>query len=194
VSVDRTSTYFFASANAPAVVEAVAGRDLSAFRALWSRALPLSSPALDRVASWDELLVIEVRRVDCERWVDGRLVLVGDAAHAMAPNLGQGANSALVDAAVLSVELAGAQPAEQALARYAQRRRPAVRRVQDTADRLARASRLRNPPLRRLRDAGLRGAGRAQGLMERQARSVQQEDPAWLHSAVRTLVTHGRSA
>jgi 2-polyprenyl-6-methoxyphenol hydroxylase-like FAD-dependent oxidoreductase len=126
VAVDRASTYFFALANAPAVAQAVAARDLPAFRELWSRALPPSSPALDRVASWDELLVIEVRRVDCERWADGRLVLVGDAAHAMAPNLGQGANSALVDAAVLSVELAVAQPMEQALARYAQRRRPSA--------------------------------------------------------------------
>ncbi len=187
VAVDRTSTYLFASADAPAVAHAVARRDLSAFRALWTRALPPAGPALDRVASWDELLVIEARRVDCERWVDGRLVLVGDAAHAMAPNLGQGANSALVDAAVLSVELGADQPVEQALLRYAARRRPAVRRVQDAADRLAQASRLANPVLRRLRDAGLRRLGQAQGLMQRQVRSVQQEDPAWLYAAVRTL-------
>jgi hypothetical protein len=106
-------------------------RDLSAFRALWTRVLPPAGPALDRVACWEELLVIEVSRVDCERWVDGRLVLVGDAAHAMAPNLGQGANSALVDAAVLAVELAADQPVDQALSRYAQRRRQPVRRVQD---------------------------------------------------------------
>jgi 2-polyprenyl-6-methoxyphenol hydroxylase-like FAD-dependent oxidoreductase len=187
VSVDRASTYLFAAADAPDVTEAVARRDLSAFRAVWAQALPLAGPALDRMASWDELQVIEVRRVDCERWVDGRLVLVGDAAHAMAPNLGQGANSALVDAAMLAVELAADQPVEQALSRYAARRRPAVRRVQDAADRLAHASRLSNPVLRKLRDVVLRRLGKAERWMDRQARSVQQEDPASLFTAVRSL-------
>ncbi len=165
VPVDRASTYLFAAADAPAVADAVARRDLSAFRALWTRALPPAGPALDRVASWEELLVIEVRRVDCKRWVDGRLVL-----------------------AVLAVELAADQPVEQALLRYAARRRPAVRRVQDAADRLAQASRLSNPVLRRLRDAGLRRMGKAERWMDRQARSVQQEDPAWLYTAIRTLM------
>jgi 2-polyprenyl-6-methoxyphenol hydroxylase-like FAD-dependent oxidoreductase len=188
IPVDRASTYLFAAADAPAVADAVARRDLSAFRALWTQTLPPAGPALDRVASWEELLMTEVHRVDCERWVDGRLVLVGDAAHAMAPNLGQGANSALVDAAVLAVELAADQPVEQALVGYAARRRPAVRRVQDAADRLAQASRLTNPVLRRLRDTGLRGVGRVQARMRRQALVLQQEDPAWLYTAVRALM------
>ncbi|HZD69173.1 MAG TPA: NAD(P)/FAD-dependent oxidoreductase [Actinomycetes bacterium] len=187
VGVDHAGSYLYAATHAPAVARAVARRDLSEFRALWAQALPPAGAALERVASWEDLLVTEVRRVDCERWVDGRLVLVGDAAHAMAPNLGQGANSALVDAAVLAVGLAADQPVEQALCGYGERRRRPVRRVQNFADRLALASRLTNPMLRSLRDAGLRRIGRAERWMDRQARSVQQEDPAWLYSMVRSL-------
>ena len=50
------------------------------------------------------------------------MVYLGDAAHAMSPQLGQGANLALVDAWVLSECLAAAPPA-QALANYSRLRR-----------------------------------------------------------------------
>jgi FAD binding domain len=93
---------------------------------------------LDRVSSFDELLVNTVRRVGCRRWFSGRLVLLGDAAHAMAPNLSAGANSALVDGVVLAEELAGAQSVIYALAGSDKRRRPLARRLQMTAELLQR--------------------------------------------------------
>jgi 2-polyprenyl-6-methoxyphenol hydroxylase-like FAD-dependent oxidoreductase len=185
------STYLYLDAAAPPVVRALAERDLDGFRRLWAAALPLAAPVLDRLGSVDELLVNQVVRVDCRRWADGRLVLVGDAAHAMAPNLGQGANSAIVDAAVLAAELAAAQPCEQALGRYTARRRPAVGWVQDAADRLARLSRVSNAVLRWGRDAALRRLGWLATGPRRQQR-VQQEDPVWLHATARTLHQLGR--
>jgi 2-polyprenyl-6-methoxyphenol hydroxylase-like FAD-dependent oxidoreductase len=183
------STYLYLDATAPPVARALAERDLEGFRGRWAAALPLAAPVLEGLGSLDELLVNQVVRVDCRRWADGRLVLVGDAAHAMAPNLGQGANSAIVDAAVLAAELAAAQPVPQALARYAARRRPSVGWVQDAADRLARLSRVSHPVLRWGRDVALRRLGRLTAG-PRQQRRVQQEDPAWLYAAARTL--HGQ--
>lgn len=57
------------------------------------------------------------------RPVRQNVVLLGDAAHAMAPNLGHGANTALVDAATLAASLHGAgggtRAIEGALRRYA---------------------------------------------------------------------------
>ena len=46
------------------------------------------------------------------RWSNGRLVLLGDAAHAMLPHLGQGANQAIEDGVALAVLLEGRSPAD----------------------------------------------------------------------------------
>ncbi len=70
----------------------------------------------------------------------------------MAPNLGQGANSALVDAAVLLDELRRAADLTAGLASYQARRRPAVRRVAAASARLGALAEWTQPLARRLRD------------------------------------------
>ncbi|MCW5632575.1 MAG: FAD-dependent monooxygenase [Rubrivivax sp.] len=66
------------------------------------------------------------------QWTDGRVTLLGDAAHAMLPFFGQGAAQALEDAQVLAACFAGAtrESAPQALLRYEAVRRPRASQVQ----------------------------------------------------------------
>jgi salicylate hydroxylase len=67
-----------------------------------------------------------------ERWTEGRISLLGDAAHAMLPFFAQGAAQAIEDAVVLAACLRGADPrsARQALQRYEEIRRPRTSEVQ----------------------------------------------------------------
>jgi 2-polyprenyl-6-methoxyphenol hydroxylase-like FAD-dependent oxidoreductase len=68
-----------------------------------------------------------------EDWYLEDTVLLGDAVHAMTPNIGQGAGMAMEDAAVLAQvlaeELAGGGKIEDALGNYARRRKPRVETV-----------------------------------------------------------------
>jgi len=145
-------TYAFASCGTPECSSALDARDLTAFRKAWSRAYPASSPILAGLARFEDLIQNEVIRVDCDRWSDGKLVLLGDAAHAMAPNLGQGANSALVDAAVLLGELRQCESFADGLAAYEKRRKNAVRRVADASSRLGSLAEVTHPVARAMRD------------------------------------------
>src|SRR4030095_4226649 len=89
------STYLYLDATAPPVARARPARDRGGFGRRGARALPLAASVLEGLGSVDALLVNQVVRVDCKQWVDGRLVLVGGAAHGIAPHLGLGAHSAI---------------------------------------------------------------------------------------------------
>jgi 2-polyprenyl-6-methoxyphenol hydroxylase-like FAD-dependent oxidoreductase len=180
-------TYFYLGGYRRGPAEAVAGHDLVSLRESWRRALPAAGAVLDRVASFDDLIISGVRSVRCRTWVDGRLVLLGDAAHAMAPNAGQGANSAMVDAVALASELAAASSVTAGLRGYEVRRRPAVGRVQRVADVLAVVSGLHDGPLAVGRDIALRTANRVPGVTHRQWRSAQQEHPLAICACIRRM-------
>ena len=89
------------------------------------------------------------------QWIDGRIALLGDAAHPMTPNMGMGGCQAIEDAVVLADALARERAVETALARYQKRR---VRRANKFVSRsfmLGRIAHARSAPLRWMRDAVL---------------------------------------
>src|SRR3546814_4135726 len=60
------------------------------------------------------------------RWHRGRVVLIGDAAQAMSPQLGQGVNMALLDAKAFTAALRDTASMETALDTYQRERRAHV--------------------------------------------------------------------
>ena len=69
-----------------------------------------------------------------DRWrLDGRAVLIGDAAHAMVPFHGQGMNCAFEDCLALSRHIGLAASWEQAFAGFEDERKPNARAIQDMA-------------------------------------------------------------
>jgi FAD-dependent urate hydroxylase len=101
------------------------------------------APAVGRlIASFDPagVAAIPIHDIDpLPSWRRGRLVLLGDAAHSMSPDLGQGGCQAMEDAWVLAHHLtATSRGVEDALARYEAERAPhtadIVRRARKRAD------------------------------------------------------------
>ena len=78
----------------------------------------------------DQVICSAMEWMEVEKWHIGRVVLVGDAAHASSPMMGQGGCMAMEDACVLAEELRAAATVESALASYVSRRKPRVEWVQ----------------------------------------------------------------
>ncbi len=78
----------------------------------------------------DEVICSAMEWMEFEKWHTGRVVLVGDAAHASSPMMGQGGCMAMEDACVLAEELRAAATVESAHASYVNWRKARVKWVQ----------------------------------------------------------------
>ncbi|GEL98157.1 monooxygenase [Cellulomonas terrae] len=102
----------------------------------------------------------------------GRVALLGDAAHAMPPNLGQGGCQALEDAVVLAAAVDDA-PLGTGLAAYSAARLPRTTRIARMSAQISGPTTWTSGTAVALRDLGMRVAGRFAGpLMERRLQDV----------------------
>ncbi|TDU80855.1 2-polyprenyl-6-methoxyphenol hydroxylase-like FAD-dependent oxidoreductase [Prosthecobacter fusiformis] len=94
--------------------------------ALWKKQIltlaPQAESFLAQIHTHDQIATAAYHDVKMRHWHGDRVVLLGDAAHALSPQLGQGVNLALMDAATLADSLAK-YPLDQALPHYSATRR-----------------------------------------------------------------------
>ena len=97
-------------------------------RDLWREKFPIVAEVIDRfteASRWDRLV-----NVRCRAWSAGKVAIIGDAAHAMPPNLGQAANMAFTNAMSLAAAVTGREDIEQALREWERNERPLTDHVQ----------------------------------------------------------------
>jgi len=112
-----------------------AGAAVPVDAALWTRSFPILAPALSRVGSLGRHDRYSTTRLD--RWSQGRVAVVGDAAHAMPSSLGQGAGVSMLNALRMAEAVADGDVLP-GLARWEAAMRPVVERWQAQAEQVAR--------------------------------------------------------
>ncbi len=128
-SVGDGSTYGFANVTNDRAHDPVEGR-LGRLRSRFEEFGSAIQSYLATLATDEEIHCSSIEWLDHEHWWSGRVVLVGDAAHASSPMMGQGGSLAMEDAWVLAEALHAHEDLTEALNTYVARRMPRVRWVQ----------------------------------------------------------------
>ncbi|WP_211169592.1 FAD-dependent oxidoreductase [Pseudonocardia bannensis] len=104
------------------------GRTVPVDKDSWRETFPTFTGVIDRIGDdgrWDRGMT-----VTCRAWSEGKVVLVGDAAHAQAPNLAQGANMTFTNAVSLAAAVSSSQDVPSALRTWEARERSLTDHVQ----------------------------------------------------------------
>lgn len=100
----------------------------------WTSDFPQLSEVFSRIGSggrWDLFETIMLKS-----WSNGKVAIIGDAAHGMTPALGQGAGCAMMNALSLAVAVSDGRPIEEALQTWEAKERPLTEHTQLTAQNL----------------------------------------------------------
>ncbi len=106
----------------------------------------------DKDLIWND--IIDLNPID--RFAFGRIVLIGDAAHATTPNMGQGACQAIEDAVCLAEAMTKHSDFQNAFRAFERLRLKRVHWVTHTSWKLGKVAQLSNPVLSALRNAVFR--------------------------------------
>ena len=129
----------------------------------------LLSQTPDNQLLWNDILDIRPLKT----FAYGRVLLLGDAAHATTPNLGQGAGQAVEDAAMLSRCLQETASPPEAFLEFDKRRRPRTTKIVKMSWQLGKLAHLQSPWLINLRNRSMRCTPRS--LSERQMAFLYEE-------------------
>ena len=110
---------------------------------------------LSELDGFDSVHFSPIEEIVIDNWVQGRVVLMGDAADATSPNMAEGASMALEDALVLAHMLSTHDSPAEALSAFSARRRARIHWVRQ---RTHRRDRIRTLPVP-LRNLALRSLG-----------------------------------
>lgn len=97
-------------------------------KAAWNSSFPYLAPLIDRLGPDGRYDRFELIKLD--RWSMGRTAVVGDAAHALPPNIGQGGGTAMMNALSMAVYLDRRDDVAQALSNWEREERPVTEHAQ----------------------------------------------------------------
>lgn len=100
---------------------------------VWVEMFPFLEPCLVEAAKLQSARYDKYETTKLDTWTAGKVALVGDAAHGMAPALAQGAGCSMVNAFSLSQDVEEHSSVEDALASWQARIRPITDRCQATS-------------------------------------------------------------
>jgi len=99
----------------------------------WAGSFPHLRPLIERIRAdtdWSRVRWAPFRVIELDAWSQGRAALIGDAANAMPPNLGQGGGCAMMNALSLSDFVAGATDIPGGLRAWETSERPLTEHTQ----------------------------------------------------------------